>query len=178
MYREIESVTFPKSNNIHVNMMPIIFGDPNSVPSFLSHYQSMIDKCPLKEGSIVYLTVHEGMVRKDKTLRRPGIHTDGTNRAGWGGGWGTSEGIYMASTDGRCRVWDCITYDVDHMGSCSQPNAKNEVMKPNYLYWMTDRTPHELLPAETTGPRQFFSFGFRWCWCVVCKTFHPKPTWH
>jgi hypothetical protein len=53
-------------------------------------------------------------VRAGSTQRRGGIHTDGTNYAGWGG-WGgnmNGGGIYLASTDGACRMW---TEDVENV---------------------------------------------------------------
>lgn len=176
MYREINAVSFPKFRDININMMPIVCGDIDSVPDFAKHYWDLISQCPLETGSIVYLTIHEGLVEKDKTLRRPGIHTDGTNQAGWGGGgWGDSEGIYMASTDGRCRVWDCMTHKVDHMGACELPEAKNQVMKPNWLYWMTDRTPHESLPAEKTANRQFFRLVSNGVGVWYAKHSTPNP---
>jgi hypothetical protein len=29
-------------------------------------------------------------------------------------------------------------------------------MEPGRLYWLTDLTPHEAMPALESGPRQFF----------------------
>lgn len=176
MYREIGTIAFPEARDINVNMMPIVFGDLNSVPKSLRHYWDLISKCDLLEKSVVYLTIHEGMVKQGQTLRRPGIHTDATNEFGWGGGgWGSVEGIYMTSTDGRCRVWDCVTNDVDELGSCGVPNAFSEIMKPNMLYWMTDRTPHESLPAKETAPRQFFRLVSQGIGAWYTKHNTPNP---
>jgi len=84
-------------------------------------------------------------------------------RRGWGGGlWGggvsnLSKGIYLASSDGCCKVYDCITYDVDDLGALSEePQAPSKVMEPSTLYWITDRTPHASLPSCGHYTRQFF----------------------
>ena len=157
MYREHSQVVFPEFQNTHVNMMPIIFGDLDSVPKHLRRYGSMIEQCDLKPGTTVYLTVDEKFLNEGDFLRRPGIHTDGTNALGWGGGWGYQEGIYLASNDGRCKVWDSITHNVDHLGGLlGNPEGDEVELKPNTMYWITDRTPHESLSVEKTGVRQFF----------------------
>jgi len=152
-----KEVSFPELIELNINMMPIIMGNLDSIPNYAKQYEDMIEKCDFEKGTTVYLTVNESVVQKGKTQRRPGIHTDGTNKAGWGGGgWGNKEGIYMASTDGRCKMWNCQTHDADHLGEVSEPITSGEIMKPNILYWMTDRTPHESLPALKTSMRQFF----------------------
>lgn len=167
-YRAISRVVFPTYTRLNINMMPIIMGDKNSIPDFAKQYLPMIDQCNLEEGSTVYLTVSESLVEAGKTQRRPGVHTDGTNIYGWGSGWGMGrpcshssmqeDGIYLASTDGACQVWNTQVYDSDELGGCDYPdkNVETKVMEPNTLYWMTDRTPHESLENETTSKRQFF----------------------
>lgn len=93
-YELISTVAFPKyQGDIKVNMMPIIFGDPSSIPAELHGYLPMIEKCTrLTPGKIAYLTIHESLVKAATTQRRPGIHTDGTSTMAWGGygggGWG------------------------------------------------------------------------------------------
>jgi len=68
-----------------------------------------------------------------------------------------TDGVYMASTDGACRVWDSTTYDVDALGALNgSPQGLVEKMDPSRLYWLTDRTPHEALPSRFSGNRQFF----------------------
>ena len=154
-------ITFPQFSFQNVNMMPIIMGDISSVPESLQAYTPIIDLCHFRSGSTVYLTVTESIVEKGKTQRRPGIHTDATKNQNWGGGWGGKKidrsGIFMASSDGRCRLWDEDTTDVDtHGGLLQSPKGECILMKPNELYLMNDTTPHESLPALVTGPRQFF----------------------
>ncbi len=73
------------------------------------------------------------------------------------GGMPYDSGLYMASTDGACDIYNFQTWDVDHHGGLKfKPEIAPERMTPNMLYWLTDRTPHEAMPAEKTGPRQFF----------------------
>lgn len=68
-----------------------------------------------------------------------------------------ADGVYMASTDGACRVWDSTTYDVDAFGALKgRPSGNVAKMDANRMYWMTDRTPHEALPSRFSGTRQFF----------------------
>jgi hypothetical protein len=83
------------------------------------------------------------------------------------------DGIYMASafygamceTEGTCAVWPAT---IDHPEKVTDghggiehlreylPNDRKYVMKNGELVWMTDRTPHESLPAVRSGRRQFF----------------------
>ena len=79
-------------------------------------------------------------------------------------------GIYMASNvENSCRVWDCKIEadrdtgeevisdfgDIEHLRSFL-PDEDAEILEPNTLYWITDRTPHESLPLEKGQFRQFF----------------------
>ena len=72
-------------------------------------------------------------------------------------------GIFMASNIAdSCRVWDCQIVDntcIGHLGDIEHLRSflpENEVMEPNCLYWLTDRTPHESLPLKEKTYRQFF----------------------
>ena len=70
---------------------------------------------------------------------------------------GRKLGLYMASTDGSCRIWDSVTHDVDAHGALlGPPLGSAHIMQPNGLYWLTDRTPHEALPVAVDTHRQFF----------------------
>ena len=72
-------------------------------------------------------------------------------------------GIFMASNVAdSCRVWDCQIMDdscIGHLGDIEHLRSllpESEVMEPNCLYWLTDRTPHESLPLKKKTYRQFF----------------------
>lgn len=150
------NIDFPIPSNIIINMMPIIVGDINSLPGNVKQYHEIVNKCNLPKGSVAYLSINESNLNKGQVQRRPGIHTDGTSNGPWGGGdWG-GKGIYLASTDGRCRVWKCESYQVDRHGSLKEPNADSFILKPNRLYCISDRTPHESLPSLADCTRQWF----------------------
>eukprot|EP00754_Rhynchopus_humris_P026054 Rhum_TRINITY_DN14987_c8_g1::Rhum_TRINITY_DN14987_c8_g1_i1::g.131700::m.131700 len=88
--------------------------------------------------------------------------------------WGWSRGhmdggIYvMSNMDATCAAWNCTVDveesddadiigrggDIEHLRSYL-PDAARVEMKANRLYWMTDRTPHETLPAQRSGWRQW-----------------------
>jgi len=171
----VGAASFPRPVGLSVNMMPIITGDASSVPELLHPYLPLIEQTGLAHGSVSYLTVHESWVMPGQTQRRPGVHTDGTAIYCWGGGWGggspqpvpprpapkpapkPTKGIYMASSDGRCLVWDTTMYEVDAHGSVlGALDVEPEPMEPGAMYWMTDRTPHESLPSLEHHHRQFF----------------------
>lgn len=183
--REVGIVKFPFPTGININMMPIVHGDIGSVPEFLHGYLPIMGQCLLPEG-VAYLSIQEGVVPKGGTLRRPGIHTDGGKDTGWGegGGWGATQadkGIYMASSDGLCRAWDILTWDVDEMGALEEPTTPSIKLVPNMLYWMTDRTPHESLPAPRIVHRQWFRLvsGAVGVWWAQHSTANPlgvRPT--
>lgn len=192
MYHDVALIEFPEyTRPVAVNMMPFLFGDPDSLPPELWGYRPILDQCRgIEKGRVAYLTITAGEVTAGKSQRRGGIHTESTKILAWGGGWGggsyptpvpppketpkppqkpkkeapakekrrgtESLGIYMASTDGRCRVWDVDTRDVDDHGALiTLPETPGEIMAPSTLYWMTDRTPHEALESLHTGTRQF-----------------------
>ena len=161
-FEKMNKIIFPEYTGIKVNMMPILMGIDDSIPKDLHKYLPLINNCKFDKESTVYLSIHESIVEQGKTQRRVGIHTDGTSANSWGGGgWGGSsknKGIYIASTDGRCKVWDCSTTNVDGHGGVlhSLDDIISSDMEENVLYWMTDRTPHESLPSLTTSVRQWF----------------------
>ena len=152
-----------QDRTIRVNMMPVIHGDGSSVPDYLQGYTAMMDSCKFRKGSTTYLTVNEGRVDQGSTQRRGGVHVESPASFGsWGGGWGGDhplEGIYMASTDGRARLWDCIENNRTDHGAVNVPvGVEPHEMQKNRLYWMTDKTPHEALTAQRSGFRGYFRY--------------------
>jgi len=152
MYQRLGSVEFPEFERVNVNMMPIIMGAAKSVPQYLHRFLHMINKCRFEHGTTVYLTAHADWVERGQTLRRPGIHTEAFANHGWGG----RKGIYMASTDGMCRLWDSQVEPTDGMGAIENPPGEPVLLDPSTLYWMTDKTPHEAMSSMVGGYRQFF----------------------
>lgn len=135
-------------------------------------------------GKVAYLTVHESYVEPGSAQRREGLHIEtpgiiaqDNNPAfapglehRWGQGvfFGPDRyegGIYMASNVANTsEVWDALVDKkikgiVDEHGGCEHlrpligPGTK---LKANELVWMTDCTPHQALPQNEAGYRQFF----------------------
>jgi len=154
------TITFPAPTSTRINMMPIIFGDSASIPTQLHGYLPMLAAAHFTQGDTVYLTVDESYVPAGATQRRAGIHTDATNRVGWGGGhWGGNGGIYLASTDGLTSVWseDVTADDVDDQGGLLHSlTSKPEHCQPNTLYRIGDQTPHASIASTQDTYRQFF----------------------
>lgn len=74
-------------------------------------------------------------------------------------------GLYMASNmDHTCQIWDALISPYE--GIVNQQGGNADYLRPflgvstklkrNELVWLTDRTPHEALPQEHDGFRQFF----------------------
>lgn len=142
---------FPEFSNINVNMMPFkIFKAKETLPEYLHGYLKIIKSCPIYQfdcslpdgkytpDKICYLTIHESIVKKGETQRRPGTHIErpgsisslnggrflakqpfGDNEYSsiyWGmGGWVPRncggypvDGIYMATNTAN----SCKIYDV------------------------------------------------------------------
>lgn len=152
-------VRFPPPSGLNVNMLPFIMGDDDSLPGAVRPYLPIIRACSLTLGRHAYLSISESYVRKGETQRRPGVHTEATRSIGWGGGsWGgrvEGAGVYMASTDGGCRAWDCEVEPTHAHGECGVPAMDATPMGPCALYWISDRTPHEAMPATRDGMRQW-----------------------
>jgi hypothetical protein len=136
-------------------------------------------------GKVGYLTVHECYVDVGEAQRREGLHiespgvfSDDPNASAFTPGvehrWGMGVffgpdryegGIYMASSvSNTSEVWDALVDKtvrgiVDKHGGCEHlrsmigPGTK---LQAGDLIWMTDCTPHEALPQEESGYRQFF----------------------
>lgn len=170
-YKKIATVAFPAPAplDMEVNMMPFIMGIKETLPESLHRYWDMIMACTLNKGDVVYLTVRERHLKAGQTQSRTGIHTDGTISP-WGGGSKSTktakrspqgQGIFIASNDGRCLVWDCHTWEVDSHGAVKSDalqalsNTPCIETSPSTLYWISDRTPHMALPSQE-GIRQFF----------------------
>ena len=80
---------FPEFSNINVNMMPFkIFKAKETLPEYLHGYLKIIESCPIYQfdcslpdgkytpDKICYLTIHESIVKKGETQRRPGVHIE------------------------------------------------------------------------------------------------------
>eukprot|EP00929_Paragymnodinium_shiwhaense_P103581 TRINITY_DN6719_c0_g1_i4.p1 TRINITY_DN6719_c0_g1~~TRINITY_DN6719_c0_g1_i4.p1 ORF type:complete len:371 (+),score=50.72 TRINITY_DN6719_c0_g1_i4:105-1217(+) len=180
----VQLVKFPAPSGLNVNMMPFEMGNKESLPAYLQQYWPLIQSCRLPRselGEIGFLTVHESFVPKGQCQRRPGLHIESpgymgspgkynNDRYNWGCGiivmdWSTVQGgIYMATNVANsCRLWQATISDVGaaagHLGDMEHMRealGEGVDMEPNRMYWLTDATPHESLPLQADGHRQFF----------------------
>jgi len=163
-------------------MLPFVLGDESSLPSDLQPYYSLVAQCPVMEeelGKVCYLTVSEGYITKDSTQRRGGLHIEAPctklessyflagREHQWGCGVAFTPdelygGLYMASNlSDTCSVYNALVDQtavdshggMDHLRGYIGPPT---LLQANELVWLTDRTPHEALPQEQPGHRQFF----------------------
>jgi len=180
----VKYVTFPEPRGIKVNMMPFEMCNKESLPAELHHYWEIIEACQLPEeekGKVGYLTIHESVVEKGASQRRPGLHIEAPGflakassfvgaRYNWGCGFVHRDGshvkggIYMASNVAdSCKFWNVKIKDVEaaagHLGDMEHMRevlGEGSTMEANRMYWLTDATPHESLPLEAETSRQFF----------------------
>lgn len=93
-FEYLEKIQLPDFSGTRVMMMPIIIGDTDSIPDFISSWKYTVRQLSDMSGfagHIGYLTIDEKDVLPGKTHRRSGKHVDGIYKGaagGWGGGWG------------------------------------------------------------------------------------------
>lgn len=139
--------------------------------------------CQKDCGKICYLTIDESFVDEGHSQRRPGLHIESPGMIAVNGGYeeaecvawgglgsddgGRTGGIYMCSNmDRTCEIWNCkieghgaigTLGDMEHLrNTFTGHGVRRLYTEANRMYWITDRTPHESLPVEKSGVRQFF----------------------
>ena len=199
------SIKFPEPTGININMMPFIRGEKESLPKELwPYYELIISKCPTddsEQGDVMYLTVQESYIEAGKTQRRPGLHIEAPasgcqrgefaaaleHRWGFGMAYSADElhgGLYIAtSTSNTTAVWDALVDSklgaVDTYGGMDHLRpyiGRGKKIPANLLVWLTDRTPHEALPQEEGGYRQFFRLVTSdiTVWYAAHSTLNPR----
>jgi hypothetical protein len=149
-------------------MLPIVIGDAFSIPDVITHYSDLLSNfaCMAQShiGKVGYLTVDEKIVQPNQTHRRAGMHVDGGEGRGWGGGgrpWASNAtGMLTVSSHPGCRVWaQDFTGEVGDEGSCD--HLRNELLSEGIVlgagdvYWMDGMCVHESIPQPVTVRRQF-----------------------
>jgi len=182
----IKTVEFPAPSGININMMPIIIEDAQSIPEKYRHYYPLIEACfriRMAPSKVGYLTINEGNIDAGASQRRGGLHIEcpgylhgnidshgkyqrvhdcfGNDR-----GDKFEGGIFMASTVSKSTAfWELKVEEPGEMvGSLGDlehvrqllPEEKKRVLEAGELVWFTDTTPHEALPLQSAGTRQFF----------------------
>ena len=126
-FRKVGELALPPFSGTRVMMLPIIIGERGSMPESVSHYAwtawrlaHMAD--PAHLGEVGYLTIDEKLVPAGRTHRRAGMHVDGGQDRGWGGGgrpWASATGMLTVSSHGGCRAWaQDFAGDVGDEGDC------------------------------------------------------------
>jgi hypothetical protein len=171
---ELGPVGLPKFSGTRVMMLPVLIGDGNSLPGYLSKWDSAFDELsllarPEVQGKVGYLTIDERVVEPGNTLRRSGLHVDGWwhgNPGAWGGGddgggtWGRN-GMITVSTPAGCRAWSSgMIGEPEDEGECehlrSQFSEESGVVLPaGMAYWFGPMCVHESLPMTQRTERQF-----------------------
>ncbi len=128
------SIKWPFPKNLCINMMPIRWNFPQTIPTFIHQYRQILERIILerirnrktdtRDGQLCFLTIQESWVNPGQTQRRGGLHTDAGRytvashgyiknaTVGWGGGIETSGGIFLASNmSNSCAIWNTIIGD-------------------------------------------------------------------
>ena len=105
----------------------------------------------------------------DKLGARKGEGTHWVRDLGWGSSEGRMDGgiIFASNMADTCAVWPCRIAATERSGPLTRAGGDLEHLRQympveptlllaDNLYWMTDQTPHEALPANLSGVRQFF----------------------
>ena len=156
-----------------------LFADPsqNGKICYLTIHESYVEKGKTQRRPGLHIELPGSIAGK--------CGGQSTQYYGWGSGKGQRDGIFMATNcDNTCAAWNVMIYphvNTDHMDDNEMVNIEypemgqeimdkmgglehvrkslnygKEELKKDTLYWMTDRTPHESLPMQKDGWRQFF----------------------
>jgi hypothetical protein len=174
----IMTYEFPSFTGTTCNMMPVIQGDPDSLPDRFAQYGDFIESFTLEPGEIGLFTVQESFVDACKSQRGYGnsartLHTEGTLVQGeisWGPSpcWGGRAEVQLArdtrvlicnSISDTCMTWDAeaeLTPDGD-LGHVAHlyPRSAGNMMAAGELREIGILTPHECIPQKTSGQRFF-----------------------
>ena len=176
----INSVEFPEYSGVRCLMMPYIQGDPNSVPDRFSGYRDIIENVCIKSGDVGYLTIDESPVRKgvphrgQRAKHGRALHTEaGLVRKYYCWGylptWGGRLNVVLepdvrvllaSNMSHSCAVWDTEhpntteDGDIGHVADM-YPYRGAKILEAGELCNIGILTPHESLPANKDGNRQF-----------------------
>jgi hypothetical protein len=172
----------PKSHvPVNCHMMPIVQGDPDSLPEWCAPYRGFVRKHALERGEIGYLTVQESHVQEGKSQRgysrlgsRRNVHVE----VGWLEGllcwgsvptWGGNANVILDpdtrvlianSIPDTCQIWDGQEWAHTQDGDLGEhldryPEASGKRMADSALWEIGILTPHECLVQSAGGFRQF-----------------------
>lgn len=170
---------FPAFTGSVCNMMPVIQGDPDSLPDEYLQYGSFIEDYSLEPGEIGLLTIQESFVDAGTSQRGFGtaertLHTEGTlchGRMSWGPAtpcWGGKEKVLLDpdtrvvicnSIADTCMTWDA-TAELTENGDLGHiehlyPRSTGRMMAAGEVREIGVLTPHECIPQNSSGNRFF-----------------------
>ena len=170
-FRKVGELKLPPYSGTRVMMLPIVLGHRATLPEFVSHYswtaQRMFDMTdPAHLGKVGYLTIDEKLVLAGRTHRRAGMHVDGGNDRGWGGGGGwasKAHGMLTVSSHVRDAARGLRTLmeklvRKDLAGSTYIPDqlqSSGTLLGPGEVYWLDGMCVHESLAQPFDVKRQF-----------------------
>jgi len=168
-FQQKGTANLPEFTSTKVLQMPLIMGDLDSIPDFLSHWTGAIKQLfaisHIKSG-VGYITIDEKDIPVGQTHRRAGLHVDGVSngRTGCSFGGGTTfatpgDGMLVASSVAGCRAWNQTFKgwpgndgECDHLlDQCDLGTT----LEPNTAYWMAGMCVHESVPVQESTRRQF-----------------------
>ncbi len=175
------TITFPEFTGLRCLMMPYIQGDPESVPEIYRTYSRIVEDVFIEKGAVGFLTIDESVVvagkphRGDRAKHSRAIHTEAGTRPfsgvyRWGGGgWGNRDNVRLdadtkillaSNIDDSCAVWDATRHDTSFDGDIGHaaslyPYDAAKLLKAGEVHQIGILTPHESLPIENGGARQF-----------------------
>lgn len=168
-------VALPAFTGTRVMMLPVVLGEPESLPASLDGWRHPFEAlCGLEHavayrGQVGYLTIDEKTVAAGETHRRSGLHVDGVYRGlagGWGGGgggaWGgIGTGMLTVSNAHGCRAWRQVFDGIsgpegecEHLRAQCQRPAQIDLAN-NEVWWFDGLCVHESRPMLGTVDRQF-----------------------
>ena len=171
-FRKVGDLTLPSFSGTRVMMLPIVIGERGSLPDFVSHYKHtawrLAQMCDADHlGKVGYLTIDEKLVPFGRTHRRAGMHVDGGEGRGWGGGrpWASKAGMLTVSSHPGCRAWaQEFDGEVGDEGSCDhladQLKSDGTMLGAGEVYWLGGLCVHESLPQPENVKRQFIRLSF------------------
>lgn len=185
IFKACYEVKLPEYSGMRIMMMPVIIGNPDSIPEFMKQYRALFESmcgdttANIHAGDVGYLTVDEKQVKAGKSSRRKWLHVDGAGketairRIPGGPVEGTvyvsggrcfgaiGNGMLTVSTPSGCKAYNqrFIGRWGDE-GECEHMRnqcmeSSAKVFEPSMMYWLDGLCVHESLPMQIDTPRQF-----------------------
>lgn len=180
VFEKICEVKLPGYSGLRIMMLPVIIGEPTSLPAFADGYkETFMHVCEAyvkHRGEVGYLTVDEKTVQPQSTHRRAGAHVDGIYQGGvgaWGGGggsWGShGNGMLTVSSPAGCKAWkqEVVGWpgfegECDHLRDQLKDDCAT-LFEKEMLYWVDGLCVHESMPFEVPTERQFLRLSLPSC---------------